>query len=37
MLNAIDQGQEDSKIWEHKIGTYHMVSAKIGVSSASHT
>lgn len=36
MFNAIDQGQGDSKIWEHEIGTYQMVSANIGVPSASH-
>jgi hypothetical protein len=36
MLSAVDWGQGDSKIWEREIGTYQMVSAKIGVSSASH-
>jgi len=36
MLNAIDRGQGDSKILEHEIGTYQMVSAKIGISSVSY-
>jgi hypothetical protein len=29
VLNAVDQGQGDSKIWEHEIGTYQMVSQKL--------
>jgi hypothetical protein len=36
MLNAVDQGQGDSKTGENEIGAYQMVSAKIDVSSASH-